>query len=958
MLFNATQPEEVRVAIVDGQKLVDLDIETSSREQKKANIYKGRITRVEPSLEAAFVDYGAERHGFLPLKEVSRNFFRTQVDGRPNIREVLEEGQEIVVQIDKEERGNKGAALTTFISLAGRYLVLMPNNPRAGGVSRRIEGDDRTEVREAMSDLNIPEGMGLIVRTAGVGKSAEELQWDLDYLLQLWTAIDTEAKISSAPLLIYRESNIIIRAIRDYFRKDISDILIDNPDVFKQAQDFMAQVMPHNLSKVKQYIDPIPLFSRYQIESQIESAFQREVSLPSGGSIVIDHTEALVSIDINSARATRGSDIEETALMTNLEASDEIARQLRLRDLGGLIVIDFIDMTPTKNQREVEIRLRDALDADRARVQIGRISRFGLLEMSRQRLRPALGEHSQITCPRCKGQGRIRAIESLSLSILRMLEEGSMKENTGRIIAKLPVDVATYLLNEKRSIIVEIERRQNVEILLVPTPAFETPVYEIERLRRADVAESEVRTPSYAMIQSAKEDHTLENMLAPEQRPANEEPAVKGVTPPKPKPESIPAPVVANKVAPVQPEPEKTGLVTRIFHSLFGGGAKTEVKIETSVPTTTRAHASTNAPASQQPAAREGSTVSPQGPRERTERTDRNRRPQRRGGRGGRGEGRSDGRGNREDATAEAGAREPRGDEPRQARSEESTHTRHEEPRREQTRQEPRPPREERGPRTDDRGERSERADRGERPEGGASAERGPRPERTDRGPRPERTDRGPRPERTDRGPRPERTDRGPRSEPGERAERTDPGQRPEQGERPDRNSGDRHPRPAHQEQAALPPVVEPVRLPPPAPRAEPAQAVEALNSPTPIAAQAQTPAPIVAVSRDNAEPPAIVMVVDSEEPDTEDGENAATTADSQPRGPGRGARTHHRGRDGFRRHRRDFRDRRGNGASNGGSEAVVAGGTESAGGEAPSGGGDSHHNEAPPAPPAPAKNE
>ena len=452
MLFNATQPEELRVAMVDGQRLYDLDIETAGREQKKANIYKGRITRIEPSLEAAFVDYGSERHGFLPLKEISRSYFKPGVKlggGRVNIKDVLKEGTEVIIQVDKEERGNKGAALTTFISLAGRYLVLMPNNPRAGGVSRRIVGDERNLIRDALAALEIPEDMGLIVRTAGVGKNPEELQWDLDYLLQLWEAIDKASKERSSPFLIYQESNVIIRAIRDYLRKDIAEILIDDKETHKKASEFMELVMPHNLNKIKFYDDKVPLFTRYQIESQIETAFQREVRLPSGGAVVIDHTEALISIDINSSRATKGSDIEDTALNTNREAAEEIARQLRLRDLGGLVVIDFIDMYASRNQREVENTLKEALKMDRARVQIGRISRFGLLEMSRQRLRPSLGESVQIVCPRCEGHGTIRSIESLALSILRIIEEDSMKEQTARIVAQVPVNVATFLLNEK-----------------------------------------------------------------------------------------------------------------------------------------------------------------------------------------------------------------------------------------------------------------------------------------------------------------------------------------------------------------------------------------------------------------------------------------------------------------------------------------------------------------------------
>lgn len=486
MLFNATQPEELRVALVDGQRLYDLDIETTLREQKKANIYKGKITRIEPSLEAAFVDYGSERHGFLPLKEISRQYFKEGYEisgGRVNIKEALSEGQEIVIQVGKEERGNKGAALTTFISLAGRYSVLMPNNPRAGGVSRRIEGDERSETRDALNQLDIPRDMGLIIRTAGVGKNIEELQWDLDYLLKLWASIDDASKTRPAPFLIYQESNLITRAIRDYLRNDINEIIIDEESVYNKAKEFMQQVMPHNLNKIKFYTDPVPLFTRYQIESQIESAFQREVRLPSGGSIVIDHTEALISIDINSSRSTKGSDIEATAFHTNLEAADEIARQLRLRDLGGLVVIDYIDMNPVRNQREVENRTREAMKLDRARIQIGKISRFGLLEMSRQRLRPSLGESSQLVCPRCEGHGTIRGVESLALSILRVIEEEAMKDNTSRVVTQMPVAVATFLLNEKRDILTDIEQRQKIKILLVPNADLETPHYTIERIR-------------------------------------------------------------------------------------------------------------------------------------------------------------------------------------------------------------------------------------------------------------------------------------------------------------------------------------------------------------------------------------------------------------------------------------------------------------------------------------------
>ncbi len=565
MLINATQPEELRVAIVDGQKLFNLDIEVPGRELKKANIYKGRITRVEPSLEAAFVDYGAERHGFLPMKEIARSYFseKAQESGkRPSIKEAVKEGQEVIVQVEKEERGNKGAALTTFLSLAGRYLVLMPNNPRAGGVSRRIEGQDRSELREAMAALEIPEGMGLIVRTAGIGKNIEELQWDLDYLLQLWSAIEHSASNREAPFLIYQESNVIIRSIRDHLRADIGEIVIDDENTFSQARQFIRQVMPNNEKKLRLYEDRVPLFSRYQIESQIESAFQREVRLPSGGSIVIDHTEALTSIDINSARATKGSDIEETALNTNLEAAVEIARQLRLRDLGGLFVIDFIDMTPSRNQREVENRLKEAMKEDRARVQIGRISRFGLLEMSRQRIRPSLGDSSNQVCPRCDGHGFIRSVDSLALSVLRIIEEETLKESTGRVMAQLPVEVATYLLNEKRHMIAEIEQRHDVNIILIPNKYLETPKYEIERIRRQDEPESE--TPSFESVTP----HKSEEMPAMKTggKTSIEEPAVKQITP------AAPAPVrekqAASQTTP-QPTVESSGLIKRLFSSIF-----------------------------------------------------------------------------------------------------------------------------------------------------------------------------------------------------------------------------------------------------------------------------------------------------------------------------------------------------------------------------------------------------
>src|SRR5690554_6713908 len=490
MLINATQTEELRVALVDGQKLFDLDIESGIREQKKSNVYKGKITRIEPSLEAAFVDFGADRHGFLPLKEIVRDYFvKDPGPGRVSIKEVLKEGQEIIVQVDKEERGNKGAALTTQVSLAGRYLVLMPNNPRAGGISRRIEGEERSELREAMRNVNVPSKMGVIVRTAGIGRTPEELQADLDYLVRLWEAIKRASDERSAPCLLLQESNVIIRAIRDYLRPDIGEILIDTPEAYEEAINFVEQVMPAVQHKFKLYEDTIPLFNRFQIESQIESAFQREVKLPSGGFIVIDPTEALVSIDINSSRATKGADIEETALQTNLEAADEIARQLRLRDIGGLIVIDFIDMGPQRHQREVETRLREALEADRARVQTGRISRFGLMELSRQRLRPSLGETSSIVCPRCDGQGHIRDVKSLALSILRLIEEAVMKERTGEIQAQVPVPVATYMLNEKRQQLRDLENRYKTRILIIPNTNLDTPHFEVQRIRDDQVAE-------------------------------------------------------------------------------------------------------------------------------------------------------------------------------------------------------------------------------------------------------------------------------------------------------------------------------------------------------------------------------------------------------------------------------------------------------------------------------------
>ncbi|KAA0019117.1 ribonuclease E [Salinicola corii] len=578
MLINATQPEELRVALVDGQRLYDLDIESGAREQKKANIYRGKITRLEPSLEAAFVDFGAERHGFLPLKEISREYFSKDPSGRPNIKEVLKEGQEVIVQVDKEERGNKGAALTTFISLAGRFLVLMPNNPRAGGISRRIEGDERSQLKDAMGQLTLPDKMGVIVRTAGIGRSPEELQWDLDYLVQVWDAITTEAVKRPAPFLIYRESNVIIRAMRDYLRQDIGEVLIDSADVHEEALSFIRQVMPSYQQKIKLYTDDVPLFSRFQIESQIETAYQREVKLPSGGSVVIDHTEALVSIDINSARATRGADIEETALQTNLEASDEIARQLRLRDIGGLVVIDFIDMSPARNQREVENRVRDALKLDRARVQIGRISRFGLMEMSRQRLRPSLGETSGVVCPRCDGQGTIRDVRSMALSILRLIEEEAMKERSAQIRAILPVPVATYLLNEKRNVLSDVERRQSVKVLLLPNPEMDTPHYDVQRLRDDHVSEDgdETKSSFELSVDSDLFKEPETTLAKPIQRT---QAAVQTVQHTAPAPDSLhqepeetaSQPTTESAATPaVTPQAQANGGLIQLFRGLFG----------------------------------------------------------------------------------------------------------------------------------------------------------------------------------------------------------------------------------------------------------------------------------------------------------------------------------------------------------------------------------------------------
>lgn len=574
MLFNATQAEELRVAIVDGQKLIDLDIESASKEQRKSNIYKAVITRLEPSLEAAFVEYGAERHGFLPFKEISRNYFKPGVDvGKARIQDALSVGQELIVQVEKDERGNKGAALTTYISLAGRYLVLMPNNPRGGGVSRRIEGEERQELREIMDQLEVPNGASLIARTAGIGRSLEELQWDLNYLQQLWNAIDSAAKAQSGVFLIYQESSLVIRAIRDYFNAEIGEILIDTDDVFEQAQQFMAHVMPGNISRVKRYQDDVPLFSRFQIEHQIESAYSRQVTLPSGGAIVIDHTEALVSIDVNSGRSTKGNDIEETALRTNCEAADEIARQLRLRDLGGLIVIDFIDMESAKNQREVENRLRDALHLDRARVQMGKISRFGLLELSRQRLRPALAETSYITCPRCTGTGHIRSTESAALHILRILEEESMKDNTSALHCQVPVDVGTFLLNEKRVDISHIELRHRVNLVIVPNRHLETPAHEIVRVRHDQLnSEGPSNLASYQIATRPLEEAYQTPSAQTEVKSVKIEAAVRGV------PIGQPAPIVDSSRSAKESTPS-VSLFSKLAAFFFG-----EKKVVTPVP--------------------------------------------------------------------------------------------------------------------------------------------------------------------------------------------------------------------------------------------------------------------------------------------------------------------------------------------------------------------------------------
>ncbi|MGH8381191.1 ribonuclease E [Pseudomonas sp.] len=761
MLINATQPEELRVALVDGQRLYDLDIESGAREQKKANIYKGRITRIEPSLEAAFVDFGSERHGFLPLKEISREYFKKSPEGRVNIKEVLSEGQEVIVQVEKEERGNKGAALTTFISLAGRYLVLMPNNPRAGGISRRIEGEERNELREALNGLVAPADMGLIVRTAGLGRSSEEMQWDLDYLLQLWTAIKEASLDRAAPFLIYQESNVIIRAIRDYLRQDIGEVLIDSIDAQEEALTFIRQVMPQYASKIKLYEDSVPLFNRFQIESQIETAFQRVVDLPSGGSIVIDPTEALVSIDINSARATKGSDIEETALQTNLEAAEEIARQLRLRDIGGLIVIDFIDMTPAKNQRAVEEKVRECLEADRARVQVGRISRFGLLEMSRQRLRPSLGESSGIVCPRCSGTGIIRDVESLSLAILRLIEEEALKDRTAEVRAQVPIPVAAFLLNEKRNSITKIELRTRARIVILPNDHLETPHFEVQRLRD-DSPEAQSSQSSYEIAAAETEEV---QPTAATRTLVRQEAAVKT------------APSRANAPVPTAPEQPAAPVHVAPEPSLFKGLVKSLVSLFAGKDEPAAAPVVAEKPATERPQRNEERRTGRQQSRNRNGRRDEDRKPR-----------------------EERAPREER--QPREAREE--TQAREERaPRQPREERQPRAPREERRSR-EDRPVRELRepldaatpAVREERPERAPREERQPREERAPREERSPREERAPREERQPRPPREERQPR-PAEQTAEVAEEQlpneellqDDGQEGIEGERPRRRS-------------------------------------------------------------------------------------------------------------------------------------------------------------------------
>jgi ribonuclease E len=754
MLFNATQAEELRVAIVDGQKLIDLDIESAAKEQRKSNIYKGVITRVEPSLEAAFVDYGTERHGFLPFKEVAHQYFKPGIDvGRARIQDAISEGDELIVQVEKDERGNKGAALTTFISLAGRYLVVMPNNPRGGGVSRRVEGEDRDELREVMDKLETPPGMSLIGRTAGIGRSYEELQWDLSYLLKLWGKIveatqparDSDGKLlNPAPFLIYQEGSLVIRAVRDYFQPDIGEILIDTDAIYDQTLAFMSNVMPDNVGRVKRYHDDVPLFSRFQIEHQIETAYSRQVSLPAGGAVVIDHTEALVSIDVNSARATRGHDIEQTAFTTNLEAADEIARQLRLRDLGGLIVIDFIDMENQRNQREVENRLRDALRYDRARVQMGKISRFGLMELSRQRLRPSLGEGSNITCPRCNGTGHIRGTESTALHILRIIQEEAMKENSAAVHAQVPVDVATFLLNEKRADIHSIEARLKVNVVLIPNTHLETPNYKVERMRHDDLNQADALPASYNLVTAPVEEEKEE--AAEEAKPQRLQPAVQGVTPERPAPVTPPAQAtrpVRSETQPTRPQAQAAAAPQGgFFGRLFGWLAGDTPQAAPALPQ----------PAPAQPQRREGRSDQQDQRRDRGDRNrgdrdrgDRNRGDRNRGDRDRfrqRGESRQDQRqGRDEHRGGRQQQRQDRGDRPQRDAQQGEQHQQRDAQQGEQRQPENRPPQQQGSERWEeglggrrrrrggrDRGDRGERRD-GQPGRGDDQRQRQPRPD-------------------------------------------------------------------------------------------------------------------------------------------------------------------------------------------------------------------------------------
>ena len=720
MLINATQPEEVRVALVDGQRIYDLDIENRGREQKKSSIYKARITRVEPSLEAAFVEFGSERHGFLPLKEISRTYFTKKgSEGKRSIQDLIEEGQEIIVQVDKEERGTKGAALSTFVSLAGRYLVLMPNNPRAGGISRRIEGDDRDLLRDALSQLNLPEGMGVIVRTAGIGRSPEELQSDCDYLVQLWEAIQKASDEQKAPTLLYQENNVILRAIRDNLRTDIGEVLIDQKEAYDEAHAFIDQVMPTFKDRIKLYTDHIPLFSRYQIESQIESAFQRSVRLPSGGSIVIDPTEALVSIDINSARATKGADIEETALNTNLEAAEEVARQLRLRDVGGLIVIDFIDMASVKNQRAVENRMREVLETDRARVQVGRISRFGLMEMSRQRLRPSLEEITTELCPRCTGQGRIRDVRSLSLGVLRVMEEEALKERSSIVRAIVPLSVGSYLLNEKRRDVAEIERRTKTHLVIVPTDRLETPHYEVQRIRD-DLADAEAGVASYELAEVPRDEEAEIRQAEPVRVQRPQEAVVRPAAPPPPPPPAPPPHAPPQAIAAPAAEPQRApGFFSRVFGSLFRSD-----DTPANAPRTVQGESEPRGQARSEGSRTDTRSEESRGGARSSERSRRSR-----GGRSRAGGHRSSERTERIDTVG--GDSNRNRDTNVRARREGNEEAARERPAAERSERNERGERGERGERSE-RGERGERSNRERRRRGGEpSAERRPRPEPT-----------------------------------------------------------------------------------------------------------------------------------------------------------------------------------------------------------------------------------